>query len=171
MFDCVCIFQVFHVKLTKYIECHISQDFIWKYQQIFSASILYTNAHLHFIFKNIIMSHLQPLWLLLRSYHTNKLCKCEFCVPVLSSILVFNKFLIINAPLLSTLGYIASPVLRKQAYLLYLPENQHLLFKDYIFEALHPILLLSSDIFLSKSVFISNVFFSKSVCLLQMFSF
>ena len=85
-----------------------------------------------------------------------------------------KKMLILNHPLLSTLGYIVSPVLEKQAYLLYLPENQHLLFKDYIFQALPPILLLSSDMFLSKqvytryflfkvSVFTPDIFFSKAV--------
>ena len=62
--------------------------------------------------------------------------------------------------LLSTLGCI---VLRKRSYLLYyLQENQHLLFKDHIFEAPHPSLLLSSEIFLSKSVFTESECFCLS---------
>ena len=117
-----------------------------------------------------MMSHLQlfgiaaenlPHWQALQVLF---LCTCFViysCFPKNVATLIFNN----------TLGYIVSPVLEKQAYLLYLPENQHLLFKDYIFEALPPILLLSEDNIPVEAYF-HQIFFSlKSLCLHHIFSF
>ena len=164
MFDYVCIFQVFHLKLTDSLYC-MSDICMISYETIISFT---TFSKIKFGF--IMMSHLQlfgiaaenlPHWQALQVLF---LCTCFViysCFPKNVATLIFNN----------TLGYIVSPVLEKQAYLLYLPENQHLLFKDYIFQALHPILLLSSDMFLSKPLSTPDIFFSKSVCLHQIFSF